>query len=136
MRNHEEAIRDFNQAIDLAENSPDAYIYRGVSLLKLRKPAEAIKDFEKALDLDSESPKIYNGLGMAYHLLGDREEALENLNKALEKETTVEFLIDRSKIYLDLEMYDSAYEDLSKSLDIRPDDPELYYKRGIVLFAS
>jgi tetratricopeptide (TPR) repeat protein len=38
MRNHEEANRDFNKAIELAPDSPEAYIYRGVSLLKLRKP--------------------------------------------------------------------------------------------------
>jgi len=42
---------------------------------------------------------------MAYHILGDREEALENLNKALDKGTSVEFLIDRAQIYLDMKMY-------------------------------
>jgi tetratricopeptide (TPR) repeat protein len=94
-------------------------------------------DFEKAIDLGSESPKIYNGLGMAYHLLGDREEALSNLNKALDKEgASVDFLIDRAKIYLDMAMYDASYEDLTKALEHKADDPQLYYKRGIVLFSS
>lgn len=105
--------------------------------MKLKKPAEAINDFEKAIELDSENPKIYNGLGMAYHLLGDRDEALDNMNRALDKESTsIEFLMDRATIYLDMRLHSEAYADLDTALTICPDDPLLFYKRGIVLFAS
>jgi tetratricopeptide (TPR) repeat protein len=49
MEVHGDAIHDFNRAIELDGHNPDAYIYRGASLLKIKKPAEAIKDFEKAI---------------------------------------------------------------------------------------
>lgn len=55
----QEAIEQFNLAIQLDPTLSDAYAERGHALLHLDKPAEAGKDFGKALELDP-----YNGLAL------------------------------------------------------------------------
>ena len=50
--NHEEAIKDFDKAIELEPDDAFAYNNRGTAKGKLGRYEEAIKDYDKALKLD------------------------------------------------------------------------------------
>ncbi len=46
------ALKDFNKAIELDPNLPDAYMWKAVTLRKANRDAEARQAFQKALQLD------------------------------------------------------------------------------------
>ena len=50
--NHEEAIKDYNKAIELKPLDASYYNNRGASYLYLGRYEEALRDFDKALELD------------------------------------------------------------------------------------
>jgi len=47
------AIKDFEKAIALDANSPDAHLWLGIALRKLNRNADARKEFERAVKLNS-----------------------------------------------------------------------------------
>lgn len=66
----------------------------------------AIKDFFKAIELGSRKNGVFNGISEAYLRGGKFEKALIYSNISLEKEPkNEEFLIQRSRIYLELNEY-------------------------------
>ncbi len=46
------ALKDFDRAISLNPNLPEAYLWKGIALRKANRDAEARKAFERALQLD------------------------------------------------------------------------------------
>mmetsp|Transcript_8714 Transcript_8714/g.26199 ORF Transcript_8714/g.26199 Transcript_8714/m.26199 type:complete len:299 (-) Transcript_8714:195-1091(-) len=83
----DEAIADFNKAIDLAPNEPDPYLGRGVAFEGLRKYEDALKDYETANEKSrsrygQEDPVTYNNRGNAYGGLGQWDKAVQLYQKA------------------------------------------------------
>ncbi|MDX1921068.1 MAG: tetratricopeptide repeat protein, partial [Candidatus Caenarcaniphilales bacterium] len=48
----EEALKDFDKAIELTPNLEQAYNQRGLAKANLGKQEEAIKDFDKAIEIN------------------------------------------------------------------------------------
>lgn len=77
MKNFVKALEDFNKAIELHDDYPECYYYRGLTLNKLGSYPDAIEDFMRALELKSRfEGSIYNGLGFSYNKLKDFSKAL------------------------------------------------------------
>lgn len=51
-------------------------------------------------------------------------------------ETSTNFLLHRAQCYFDQEIYDKSIEDLNLGLEISKQDPQLYYKLGLSLYAA
>ena len=81
---YEEAIKDYDKAIELNPN--DAYYYsnRGDSKKQLGRYEEAIKDYDKAIELDHNTAYYYNDRGNAKLELGRCVEAIEDYDKCIE----------------------------------------------------
>ena len=73
MGNNENAIKDFNEAIRIAEAAAEphywSYYYLGVSYLKSKYPREALQQLNLANNYDgnSENPGIYDAIAQAHH---------------------------------------------------------------------
>ncbi|MEB3357415.1 MAG: tetratricopeptide repeat protein [Synechococcales bacterium] len=61
----EEAIADYNRAIELDPTAPDPYLNRGTALEGLERWDEAIADYNRVLELDPNDPAAYNNRGNA-----------------------------------------------------------------------
>lgn len=72
----EEAISDYDKAIEIAPNATDPYLNRGAALEGQGHYTEAIQDYNRILELD---PKD----AMAYNNRGNAEAGLEEWNRAL-----------------------------------------------------
>ena len=65
------AIQEYDKAIELNPNFPDAYVSRGFAYDYLGEIHRAIEDYDKAIELDSNRARAYNNRGHSYYLLED-----------------------------------------------------------------
>ncbi|MFM7426243.1 MAG: tetratricopeptide repeat protein [Elainella sp.] len=81
-RKLEEAIADYEQAIQLAPDAPDPYLNRGAALEGLGRWQEAIADYNHVLELDPNDPAAYNNRGNAEAGQGDWDQAIDDYRRA------------------------------------------------------
>ena len=72
---NEEAIKDFDKAIEFNPSNSDAYNNRGIAKKNLELYEEAIKDYDKAIELNPNNFMAYYNKGLAKSDLGHNEEA-------------------------------------------------------------
>lgn len=81
-RKLEEAIADYEQAIQLAPDAPDPYLNRGAALEGLGRWQEAIADYNHVLELDPNDPAAYNNRGNAEAGQGNWDQAIADYRRA------------------------------------------------------
>lgn len=73
MWDYEEAIKEYNKAIDLLSNYDALYLDRGMCYAYMGYFDKAIEDFTKAIELnDQENHPAYLNRGVLYQIMGDR----------------------------------------------------------------
>lgn len=79
------AVEDYNRAIEVHSNFPEAYLNRGNLLFMTERYSEAITDYDKAIQLNLRQMHIlYLNRGMAYELMGSFDSAEKDYLSALE----------------------------------------------------
>jgi tetratricopeptide (TPR) repeat protein len=78
----DEAIAEYNRAIELNPRFVEAYFARGVAHIEGKGQYDkAISDFTEAIKIAPEDADAYNNRGVALHLNGDYEKAWEDVHK-------------------------------------------------------
>ncbi len=80
------AISDFDSALALDENQPEALLNKAITLMRRDESGEqALPFFNRALELGTQRPAIaYYGRGLAHHLNGDLTSAYIDIRRASE----------------------------------------------------
>lgn len=78
----EEAITDYNKAIELAPTATDPYLNRGTALEGLGKWDSAIVDYNHVLEIDPKDAMAYNNRGNAEAGLGKWDSAIADYRKS------------------------------------------------------
>lgn len=82
---YDDAIRDYNAALERDSATPEAWLNRGNSLLLQNKPDAAIADYEAALENGLPDAHIaWHNIGLAYYAKADLVKARQAFRKALE----------------------------------------------------
>ena len=81
--NDEEAIKDFNKAIELKPDFADAWLEKGWCLNELNRSKEAIPVLQKANSLSKNNYHIYFETGHAYASLNLTDSALKHFKESL-----------------------------------------------------
>ena len=84
LRQHRQALNDFDRTIELKPDYAEAYNGRGMVKNVLRQPEAAIGDFDKAIELDPDHARAYTTRGVAKASLNRVQEAKADYEKALE----------------------------------------------------
>jgi len=79
MGNSQNAISDFNQAIELDSNHPKAYHLRGLAREMAGDNDAALEDFTRALDIDPEYGAAYYSRATLLTKAGQEDEAAEDM---------------------------------------------------------
>jgi tetratricopeptide (TPR) repeat protein len=80
----DQAIAEFNKAIELNPRDAEAYNYRGSAYLKKGQIDRAISDYDQVLRLKPRYAEVYTDRGVAYGAKGQYDGALADFNRALE----------------------------------------------------
>ena len=79
----DEAVADFDEAIALDPNQPEAYLNKGAALLRRQNPSEALQLFTVALERETSRPAIaHYGRAIANEQLGNVREAYNDYQAA------------------------------------------------------
>jgi tetratricopeptide (TPR) repeat protein len=81
---YEQAILNFDRAVELKSNFADAYRMRGRAYVSLGRPDNAIPDFTKVTTLQPMEPTVYVERGFAYMDKKDWDHAIADASHALE----------------------------------------------------
>jgi len=73
--NHELAIQDFAEAIELDQSCPTAILYMAKSKMKAGMIPSSIEDFKRSESMSS-TPANLDGLGCCYHSIGEYDSAI------------------------------------------------------------
>jgi|GEM_PF-2018428 len=131
---YEEALLDYDKAIELDPDVATAYNNRGSVKNKLQRYEDALLDYDKAIDLDPTLASAYNNRGLAKINLNRYEEALLDLDKAIDLDpTNTAAYNNRGLAKINLNRYEEALLDLDKAIDLDPNSKPLYSHRSKAL---
>jgi tetratricopeptide (TPR) repeat protein len=115
----ENAIREYNYAINLDNSIAEAFDYRAVCYIKLGKYRKALADLEDAIDINPAYSEAYNHLGIASYWLEDYESAINFYTRAVSLNPSYGTpYFNRAIVYLVLDEYQLALKDLNKAKEL------------------
>ena len=127
-----EAIDDFDKAIEIDKHFPQAYAARGTANLMISRPAKAAEDFDKALQLDPNNATTYVNRARAYMGLKMTAEAEADLDKAIELDPKLlAAYFNRGVLRMLQENPEGALEDFNQCVAINPNAPAPYFNRAV-----
>ena len=122
---HDQAIKDYSQAIALQPDLAEAYYNRGVAYRLKGDHDQAIEDYSQAIALQPDLAEAYYKRGVAYGDKGDHDQAIEDYSQAIALQPDdAEAYYTRGVAYEDKGEKVKAAVDLSKVLDLS-NDPEM-----------
>ncbi|SHL33234.1 Tetratricopeptide repeat-containing protein [Desulfatibacillum alkenivorans DSM 16219] len=130
---YDEALQDFDQAVDMLPDSALNYINRGNVYADMGDVERAIEDYSQAITVDPKNGLAYSNRGLAWSSLKRFDQAIPDLDKAIElgHEDLYKSLMKRGVIRFGTKDYNGAVEDFSHVIGMHPGFIEAYYFRGL-----
>jgi tetratricopeptide (TPR) repeat protein len=128
---YDQAISDFNKALEVNPNYAYAYRNRGNAYSSKGQDDQAILDYGRALEVNPRDALAYYNRGNAYGRKGQYDQAISDYNKALEiNPRDALAYYNRGNAYDRKGRYDQAISDFNKAIEINPRYAEAYGNRG------
>lgn len=128
----ENAIGDFEKAIQLDPKFTEAYLNRGSAYLSLKEVQKALDDFGKVISLDPKNPEVFYQRGRIYYNQGDAKKAIVDFSKAISlglKNNPVYY--SRGNSYYKSGDYQNAIKDYTKAIELDSTDSEALNNRAM-----
>jgi tetratricopeptide (TPR) repeat protein len=127
----EEAIDNYNKAINIKPDYIGAYNNRAVAYHKLGHYQRAIEDYNQTIRLKPDNDLAYYNIGLSYIGLGQYQLAINNFNEAIRLNPNYARAYNNRGIsYNELGQYQLAIDDFNKAISIIPYYVKAYNKRG------
>ena len=129
---YDKAIENYNMAIVLNPNFPEAYFNRGLSYYNKKQFDKSVGDYTKAAELDPRNAVIYNNRGDAYYRKQDFDRAIVDYDKAIALNPKyLKAFYNRGLAYACQQDYERAVKDFDKVIELNPSFAEAYHIRGL-----
>ena len=129
---YEEAIKNYDLAINLSPQDASLYSSRGRVRNEMKLYEEAILDFNKAIEMDPGQWHAFYDRGIAHYNLQRYKESIIDLNKVIEKNPDhTEAYTLRARAKHKMEQYNEAITDYSEVISRTPRDRSCYYYRAL-----
>jgi len=113
------ALSDLSQSIKLNQN-PEAYLFRGNTLIKLGQKGAAIIDFNEALKLNPNFLTAYYSRGLVRLELGENQGAIADFNEAIKFNPIAQAYSNRGLATANLGDKRAAIADYNQALKLNP----------------
>jgi serine/threonine-protein kinase len=134
---YDDAIKEFQRALDLDSLNPDAYRELGRTYERIHKDDEAEATYKRAIELRPSDWLSVSGLGQFYYRHGRNAEAEPYLRRIVDlTPDNTNGYNNLGGLYLVMGRYDEAEPLLKKSIQLKPNDGgysnlgTLYFARG------
>jgi tetratricopeptide (TPR) repeat protein len=127
LRELDEALEDFEAAIELEPEYAEAYANRGRIRLDREDYELAIEDLDRAIEIAESLTEAYGNRGLAYQYLGDDEQALADFTQAIEIDNNPQAYYNRAALQYTLGRFDEAYADYNLVLQHGDPGSFIYY---------
>lgn len=130
-----DALRHYDQAIELDSTYADAYLARGKVYWMQREFAQALPDFDQALRLGGDDSWAYFYRGASYMSLDSMDAALADFDVVTQRNDLPNQDLARahrwrSIAFMNRHQYQASVTELSHSIDLMPEIPLHYFERG------
>jgi len=95
----QEALKEFDKAVQLVPDDPRALALKGKALTKLGRHSEALPSLSRAIELDPNLTETRMDRAAAYSLMNNPEAALQDLQSAIAADTTLKSLARSSSAF-------------------------------------
>src|SRR5262245_53561745 len=85
---YDQAIADYDAALQLEQNNPHIYNARGNAYQKKGDYDGAIADYDAAIRIDPRNPLFFHNRGIAYRWKGDYDRAIADYSQAIQLNPT------------------------------------------------
>jgi tetratricopeptide (TPR) repeat protein len=129
--NPEQALIEFQHALDLNPNSASAYYLIGETQRTLQNAVESEAAFKKAVELKNDNATYLIGLGRSNLDQGDYQEALDSFDQVLtlDPENANAYFYE-GEVYKAMENYTQAEEKYNKAIGLQPKTTKYYIALG------
>jgi tetratricopeptide (TPR) repeat protein len=115
------AAKDFEKAVQLNPEDPDAHMRKGEAYYELGQFQIAAKDYEQAIGLQPINPSAYYNKGNALFYMDDEDEAAHNYSIAVEqKPDFANALNNQASVHINKGNYAKSVELLMQAIDKQP----------------
>jgi tetratricopeptide (TPR) repeat protein len=126
-----EAIKYFNQALEIKPQYPEVLLERANAHKVLSEIDAALADYQAAADLNSSLAPAHNGIALIYLERHDTRRALEELNKSISLQPTTDAYYQRGQIFESQGDHQKAIQDYDQAIDQARDAPFIYLARAL-----
>lgn len=127
-----QAIEDYNRAILLRRNFPEALTARGMVYERQGDKQKAAMDYKKAIELNTSYLPAYNNMAALLMDAGNYKEAVDMLSQALSVKPEYSYaLLNRGLSYYKIGDCASAKADLTRALGFNSKFELAYYHRAL-----
>ena len=131
----EKALADYDKAIELGYQSPNAFASRGMFHASLRNFEKAIADYSLAIEKDPKDDATYLNRASVYMTSGKVDEAIQDYTRAVElKPLNAVLYQQRAVAHKIAGKLDEAIRDYDKAIELAPTDIMAWMGRGFVRF--
>lgn len=135
LQKNNEALNQYEQAIQQDSNLPQAYYSLGLLQDKMGKTDLAVKALQKAIALSPQNNFIHYDLGVLYAKQGNFEQSAFYSKKALEKGSEfAEAYNNYGYALAQMGQYQNSLEAIEKSLSLKPDSAATLDSKGYALY--
>ena len=132
---YEEAIKHYDQAIDINPQFAEAYNNRGITKDRLGRHEEAIEDYNEVIRINPQFAEAYYNRGTTKDLLGRHEEAIADYDQAIRINPHAQAYYNRGNAKDKLGKHEEAIADYDEAIRINPQYAQAYCNRGTVKLA-
>lgn len=129
---YEEAIANYDRAIELKLDRHEAWHERGISMCEVGRYKEAIASFDRTIELKPDNYEAWYNRGVCLDNLERYKEAISSYEGALEYKPDLKEAWHNRGISLGkLARYEEAIASFDRAIEIQPDRDDVWYNRGI-----
>ncbi len=134
---YEEALLQYNKAIKLDPQHPNARFNCGLVLFNMKKYPDAIKQFQKSIEINPSDFDAHIGWGNTLMKLREYDDAIKQYKEACKiNPQKGEAHLGWGNALAKLQKYDEAIELFNKAIQLDPKNADAHYNLGFVLSIS